>query len=257
MLNGINVEWATLLVTLATGLLGGGWAVWKWGRDRSRERLAERTQLATRYVTPFLFACEDLQSRLYNLLCRSGLDPLRRRKNYPYAEETLYLVAQYFAYEPFILRYTPYGSDPIALGLMQRIRKDFASDRFGVDPDPWCIFRPRQKALGQLVLASRKGEQVTDVDVVTLVEFEELVDTGHIEHLYIEDALTALKKAADIHSLSPATRGRLSMIQVDLVDLLEYFEKNLAASSRKWLGGSRRQVVSIGGLKRERAHNTN
>jgi hypothetical protein len=254
MLNGMNVEWATLLVTLATGLLGAGWAVWKWDRDRSRERLAERARLATRYVTPFLFACEDLQSRLYNLLCRSGLDALRKRKNYRYAEETLYLVAQYFAYEPFILRYTPYGTDPEALELLQRIRKDFASDRFGVDP--WCIFRPHQKALGQLVLASRKGEQVTDVDVVTLLEFEELVDTGHIDRLYLEDALTVLKKAVNIDSLSPATRGRLSTIQGDLVDLLEYLEKKLAASSRKWLRGTRRQPLSIAAHRRERAHNT-
>ena len=255
MLNGMSVEWATLWATLATGLLGAGWAVWKWGRDRSRERLAERTQLATRYVTPFLFACEDLQSRLYNLLCRSGLVPLRKRENYRYAEETLFLVAQYFAYEPFILRYTPHGTDPIALGLMQRIREDFASDRFGVDP--WCIFRPRQKALGQLVLASRKGEQVTDVDVVTLLEFEELIDTGQIDHLYMKDALTALKEAADIYALPTATRERLSMIQSDLVDLLEYFEEKLAASSGKWHGGSRRQPISLGGRKRERAHNMN
>jgi hypothetical protein len=254
MLNGMSVEWAALLVTLATGLLGAGWAVWKWGRDRSRERLVERTQLASRYVTPFLFACEDLQSRLYNLLCRSGLDPLRKRKNYRYAEETLYLVAQYFAYEPFILRYTPYGTDPKALELLQTIRQDFATDRFGVDP--WCIFRPHQKALGQLVLASRKGEQMMDVDVVTLLEFEELVDIGDIDRLYMEDALTALKEAANIYSLSPATRGRLSTIQGDLVDLLEYLEEKLAASSSKWLRGSRRQPLSIAAHRRQRAHTT-
>jgi hypothetical protein len=134
MLNGMNVEWATLLVTLATGLLGAGWAVWKWGRDRSRERLAERARLASRYVTPFLFACEDLQSRLYNLLCRSGLGPLRKRKNYRYAEETLYLVAQYFAYEPFILRYTPYGTDPEALELLQKVRKDLPRTASALTP---------------------------------------------------------------------------------------------------------------------------
>jgi len=105
------VEWAKFVVSVIASGVAAYWAFSKWTAEREKERLAregqldqerkdcenererERKQFAALYVNPFLLACEDLQSRLYNVLERKGLSALKKR--YPdgnYAEETLYLV---------------------------------------------------------------------------------------------------------------------------------------------------------------------
>jgi hypothetical protein len=75
------VQW---LIPVVMGL----WAIWTWSQEREQERTNERARLAALYVNPFLSACEDLQSRIYNILERGGLRTLRKR--YPdgaYAEK--------------------------------------------------------------------------------------------------------------------------------------------------------------------------
>jgi len=80
--------------------------------QREKDRLTERHRLAALYVNPFLFACEDLQSRLYNILCGGGLGVLRQQyRNGRHAVELIYLIARYFAYEELLIRYSPYGVD--------------------------------------------------------------------------------------------------------------------------------------------------
>lgn len=70
-----NVELAGLLLTLLTAVGAGSWAVWTWRAQRRKDREEELKRLASLYVMPFLLACEDLQSRLYNILCLGGLGP--------------------------------------------------------------------------------------------------------------------------------------------------------------------------------------
>src|SRR6267142_4181403 len=77
----------------------GLWALWTWSQEREQERLSKRARLAALYVNPFMSACEDLQSRIYNILELRGLRKLRER--YPdgaYAEEILYLIVRYFGW---------------------------------------------------------------------------------------------------------------------------------------------------------------
>ncbi len=57
------------LIAVTMGL----WAVWTWSQQREQERLTERARLAALYVNPFMSACEDLQSRIYNILELGGL----------------------------------------------------------------------------------------------------------------------------------------------------------------------------------------
>src|SRR6266481_5960670 len=110
-----EVEWAklswTILAALGTAMAGvatGMWAVFTWVYQRWMDRKVERQRIAALYVHPFLFAAEELQSRLYNILKLQGLAPLMDTANpHPFAEETAYLVAQYFAWERAILRYGP------------------------------------------------------------------------------------------------------------------------------------------------------
>ena len=82
------------------------WAVWTWAHEHKKERIAARQQMVALYVYPFLSACEDLQSRIYNILELNGLRVLRKR--YPdasYADETLYLIVRYFGWVAAMHRY--------------------------------------------------------------------------------------------------------------------------------------------------------
>jgi len=86
----------------------GLWAVWTWSQEREQERLTKRARLAALYVNPFMSACEDLQSRIYNILERRGLRKLRER--YPdgaYAKEILYLIVRYFGWAAALSRTAP------------------------------------------------------------------------------------------------------------------------------------------------------
>ena len=112
------------LIAVTMGL----WAVWTWSQQREQERLTERARLAALYVNPFMSACEDLQSRIYNILELRGLRTLRKR--YPdgaYAEEVLYLIVRYFGWAAALSRYSPYSQDPVVTRLAEAVRDAFAT----------------------------------------------------------------------------------------------------------------------------------
>ncbi len=46
----------------------GAWAALTWAHSQDQARRKERFRLTALYVTPFMSACEDLQSRIYKLL---------------------------------------------------------------------------------------------------------------------------------------------------------------------------------------------
>lgn len=258
----VNVEWAGLVATILTAMVAGTWAVVKWSDERRKDRLTERNRLSVLYVNPFLFACQDLQSRLFNILCWGGLKTLKARGRY--AEETLYLVAQYFCYEQLVLRYTPYGTDPRLLRWVEEVRADFAAAG-GENIDPWCIFRHRQRELGRFVLADQQGDQETPVDVKPLHDFEEQIEQA-AERLHVSAALSSLREASSIDDLDVRSQLRLAAVQSHLVDLLDYLEAELQrlrtsrprALARR-LGSLARKLTkakprsSIFGVRRDRA----
>jgi len=101
----------------------GLWAIWTWSQQREQERLSDRDRLTALYVNPFLSACEDLQSRIYNILELDGLRKLQTR--YPdksYGEETLYLIVRYFGWAVVIQRYSPYAHDQVVTRLAEGVR---------------------------------------------------------------------------------------------------------------------------------------
>ena len=110
---------------------------------------------------PTLFAAEDLQSRLCNLLDRHALIPLGERDpDGRYAVETVYLLARYPAWEQLLLRFTYLATEPMITDMTGRIRRDLACDRFGTGP--WTLFRPPQMALGQAVAIWHDGGALAD-----------------------------------------------------------------------------------------------
>jgi hypothetical protein len=100
------------LIPVATA----AWAIWTWTHDHERERQREKTRMAALYASPFLSACEKLQSRIYKLLLMGELAELRER--YPdssCAEETLDLLVRFFGWSTAVnapARGRPAGEAP-------------------------------------------------------------------------------------------------------------------------------------------------
>ena len=55
------ISWLSALVTVF-------WAVCEFTVERQAKQKEERKQLSALYINPFLLACEELQSRIYNIL---------------------------------------------------------------------------------------------------------------------------------------------------------------------------------------------
>jgi hypothetical protein len=56
-----------------------------------------------------------------------------------FTTETLYLLAQYFYYEPLVLQYTTYRRDLRFMHKIQYVRAAFATAHSMEDVDPWRI----------------------------------------------------------------------------------------------------------------------
>ncbi|HID29233.1 MAG TPA: hypothetical protein EYP19_04430 [Desulfobacterales bacterium] len=202
------------LITLATAM----WAFWQWSHERDQERKKERETMAALYVKPFLSACEDLQSRIYNILEMEGLQALRER--YPdgtYAEETLYLIVRYFGWLATVLRYSPYPNDRELIGFTEAVRAAFASSKHPIGA--FTFFSPEQKALGKIVMQRFKGQHGIELDTIPFYEFKDLLKSPPLcESNSLKQSIEALRNAQGAAGLEG--RKRLAQAQNFLVDLL-------------------------------------
>jgi hypothetical protein len=208
------------LVPVVMGL----WAIWTWSHERNLDRQRERQRLTALYVNPFLSACEDLQSRIYNILELGGLHSLRKR--YPdgtYAEETLYLIARYFGWMTSVQRYSPYTQDPVVTRLAEAVRSAFATSSAELPVGPFNFFHPEQKALGKLVMNRAEGQYGIELDTISYYEFKaRLASPPLSESEAVQQTLQALRNTDNVNLLSG--RERLRRAQNHLVDLLHYLE---------------------------------
>jgi hypothetical protein len=224
----VTAEWIQWSTTIVIGVVTGGWAAYRWKNRRDEDSRLERNRMAALYVNPFLFACEDLQSRLYNMLMKGGLDIIQQKQDANdetplWAYQLMFFVAQYFAYEGFILRYSPYGTDPTVIRFVQQIREAFAQARLPNDVDPWCLFRPDQKALGSLVLLPRQGALGTEVDTISLWDFRRAIGQ-RADLIELETTLRACRGIQSKQDLPERSCQRFEDVQGLLVDLLAHLE---------------------------------
>jgi hypothetical protein len=212
------------LIPLATAV----WAVWKWSQDREKDRRVEQERAYALYITPFLSACEDLQSRIYNILEREGLCSLRKR--YPdgaYAEETLYIMVRFFGWLATMLRYGLNPQDRQMIQLTESVREAFSTSKHPVGP--FAVFRSEQRALGKLVMTRFKGQYGIEYDTISFYEFRSLLGVPPLsESQSLKQSLDALRTAQD--ALSLPGRERLAEAQGHLVDLLRYQEARVGLS---------------------------
>ena len=212
--------------------------------QRWTKRREERKQISALYVNPFLLACEELQSRLYNILHLGGLGALRAesQQERSYAPETLYLIAQYFGWERHNFRYGPYAQDAEVFLRTEAIRATFATDSVqvpkgtpaeegqGVSEDkaePFRFFRYQQKALAQFILQTSQGPAGWQAETVPYLKFIKHHSTASASLPSVAATLAALEQVGSGKSvrLDPIVLGRLAEVQNHLVMLLAYLEK--------------------------------
>jgi hypothetical protein len=224
------------LIPVATA----AWAVWTWAHDHEKERQRERTRMAALYVSPFLSACEELQSRIYKILELGGLDALRQR--YPdgaYAEETLYLMVRFFGWSAAVNRYGPYTQDPQVIGLVTSIRRAFSTSSPQRPVGPFNFFIPEQKALGKIVMHSVEGEYGNELDTISFYDFKDLLSDPPLSNSEsVKQTLDVLRSAQGVQEL--AGRERLADAQRYIVDLLTYLE---ASEGYSLFAGERRKCA--------------
>jgi len=207
------------LIPIVTAL----WGLWTWSHEREQDRARERARLAALYVNPFLAACEDLQSRIYNIIELNGLRVLRVR--YPdgtYAEETLYLMVRFFGWLATVQRYSPYTQDAEVIRLSEALRNAFATSAYPVGP--FAFFRPEQRALGKMVMMRFEGQHGIELDTIPWCEFMERLESPTLATSHaVQETIQALRNAEDAERMPG--RERLAEIQNHLVDLLAYVER--------------------------------
>jgi hypothetical protein len=210
------------LIPVATA----AWALWTWAHDHEKERQRERARMAALYVSPFLSACEELQSRIYKILELGGLEALRQR--YPdgaYAEETLYLMVRFFGWSAAVNRYGPYTQDPEVIRLVTSIRRAFSTSSSKRPVGPFNFFIPEQKALGKIVMHSVEGEYGNELDTISFYDFREaLANAPLADSESVKQTLETLRKAEGVQDI--AGRERLADAQNYLVELLTYLESS-------------------------------
>ena len=226
------------LIPVAMGL----WAVWTWSQEREQERLTERARLAALYVNPFMSACEDLQSRIYNILELGGLRTLRKR--YPdgaYAEEILYLIVRYFGWAAALSRYSPYSQDPVVTRLAEAVRDAFATTGAGFPVGPFNFFHPEQKALGKMVMSRMQGQHGMELDTISSYEFRQRLASPALSGSQsVQQSLETLRNAENAETLPG--RRRLEIAQHHLVDVLHYLEER---EGYRLFAGERKKCSSL------------
>jgi hypothetical protein len=250
-----DAELLKALVPLAAALLAWFVAAQTWYRQRGAERAASQKIEATKFVTPFLFATEDLQSRLYNISALRAERILSSDDQFQaFAKETLYLFAHYFYFEMLVLQYTSYGSSAEFLTLAQRVRARLSEASSASAVDAWCLFRPRQRGLGRA--AADPQSTVDNPAAMSLIEFVQMLDSGVLAPLELQGAVRSFE---DKGRLSAASYRRLARVQNAVVDVVEYLEQDFVAHKARpvWRGPLRTSFTLFVGSERsprKRAH---
>jgi hypothetical protein len=205
--------------------------------------------MAALYVSPFLSACEELQSRIYKILELGGLEALRKR--YPdgsYAEETLYLIVRFFGWSVAVSRYGPYTQDAEVIRLATACRRAFSTSNASRPVGPFNFFIPEQKALGKIIMHSVEGEFGRELDTISYYEFKErLASAPLLDSASVKETLEELRGTKNAKTLSG--RERLAEAQSHLVDLLSYLESQeryslFPGERKKCAGYQQREAVA-------------
>ncbi len=186
---------------------------------REEQRRHDLAQRAARYHEPLVRAAYDLQSRLYNLLCRNLLgahyDGGDERSRRYVVDNTVYLLAQYCAWTEIArreVRFIDLGADEptrALTALQDEIVSTLQDDRHG----PLLrLFAGEQRALGESLVVGSAGSS----DCIGYGAFLQRLREGAVDPLVL-----TLRDDVEVMARSPAAaRERMVELQHRLIDLL-------------------------------------
>jgi hypothetical protein len=201
-------------------------------RREQADKALRLEQVMSRYRDPLLSAAFDLQSRIFNILVGSFWVYIRDddHEDQAYAiKSTIFVIAQYLAWAEALRR----GVQFLDLGDLKRnqdlvdrleaIRSTFATDsRFG---RPFRIFRVHQRAIGELMLESFSDANEAGMlwNCTGYAAFCTRLEHDEAFAPWFAQLDRDVQQLAD--SVDPA-RGRLTALQHDLVDLLDFLDES-------------------------------
>jgi len=222
------------MLSVLSALAAAVWSVWTWSEEQQKDRQIKRDQEAALYVNAFLFALEELQSRLYGILEEDELALYKQEYPEQYALASpaaialLYHLSQYFGWAYRIYRYGPYTKDPRVMALIRELGNIWNSRGFAGDAFRFSM--AERVALGEAVV--RPVGEVTAVlpvfEAIPLYQFQEDIRDNKSPYapLYQSQAIRCTLAAIDRAEKAEALEGyeRLAVVQHLLVDLLAYLE---------------------------------
>ncbi len=187
---------------------------------RAEERRTEFDAIVARYRGPLLHAAFDLQSRLWNILCRGFVQTFHangtdRQKKYV-VDNTLFVIGQYFCWIEIIRREVQFldiGDETTDLSkLRNRIYYLWQTSNL---PRPFMVWAGEQRAIGESMILERQ----TGPDCMGYAAFMSALQAGDIP------LLDHLRRDIELLAADPEHgRSRLEVIQGELVQLLELLD---------------------------------
>jgi hypothetical protein len=203
-------------------------------KERADEERRGRSRiLMEKYRDPLLRSAQELQSRLGNIVCGRYLsigykrdDPDDPESGYA-VNSTMYAVAEYLCWREVVRREMPYldlGNVAKNTALMKQlstIEDAFASDTRRTSSKTFCLFRHRQRAMGEVMMVDRTRPGPVRLDCIGFAAFTQRVQKER-------DFASWFKPLeADIRALAVASSKnyeRLVDIQGALIGLLNLLD---------------------------------
>jgi hypothetical protein len=176
---------------------------------------AQRAQTLAKYREPLAAAAFDLQSRLYNILCKNFFRTWGDKRAEDAELTTLFRIAQYFGWTELLRRDIQFLAFPEdadtrkVADLQRRIGKCFLTD--GYDEEAMMIWSDEQRAIGERMIIEDHGK-------VLCMGYARFCDEA--ERIYA-GSLSRIR--AQVHD--PAAHERLREIQHLLCDLVEALDE--------------------------------
>jgi hypothetical protein len=201
--------------TLAAALLAAFASFVTLGFERyaAREERRRRTgDLMAKYHEPLLRSAQELQSRLWNIVCGRYLGayydpeaPDASESRYA-VNSTMYAVAEYLCWREIVRRERPYldlgdvANNTALMQKLQTIEDKFATDQFPLRLSPkFRVFRHRQRAMGEVLMVDRTQSGPVRLDCIGFAAF-----TRRVEATESDFAAWFKPLAEDIRALAVA-----------------------------------------------------
>lgn len=230
------------------------WTVWTWNEQHKEEKIYKRDQISALYLNPFLFAAQELQGRLYDLLNQQELEFFKKEYPETYevgsleALELLYVLVKYFGWYWYLYRYSPYTKDPEAIRLVVNVIATFANRQEFKD-DAFYFPLSEQRSLGQTFvrMIGQAQSVYPEFEAISFYQFAEEITQKIKKDRPLYQNIIKTIEMIDSTNIAEKLQGRDRLIVAHnhLVDLLHYLEdkEGFCVASRK-----RKKIVAMGSI---------